>query len=117
MWPYCDLKAWLCGEIVLTALCEQVTCDSITAWEGGHPADTKADTLAIVFPRKGAPTTPLTSIAISKIVTSVLVANNLPPAICTTVCGGAEVGEAMARSKKINLLSFTGSTKVYMPSL
>lgn len=61
---------------------------------------------------KGAPTTPLTSIAISKIVASVLVTNNLPPAICTTVCGGAEVGEAMTRSKKINLLSFTGSTKV-----
>ena len=41
-------------------------------------------------------------------------ANNLPPAICTTVCGGAEVGEAMARDKRVSLLSFTGSTKVHM---
>ena len=62
--------------------------------------------------RKGAPSTPLSSIAISKIVGGVLEANSLPAAICTNVCGGAEVGEAMARDKKINLLSFTGSTKV-----
>ena len=62
--------------------------------------------------RKGAPSTPLSSIAISKIVGGVLEANSLPAAVCTNVCGGAEVGEAMARDKKINLLSFTGSTKV-----
>ena len=62
--------------------------------------------------RKGSPTTPLTSIAVSKVVQSVLVSNNLPPAICTTVCGGAEIGEAMAKDKRIGLLSFTGSTMV-----
>ena len=62
--------------------------------------------------RKGAPTTPLISVAITKIIQNVLSANDLPPAICTTVCGGAEIGEAMARDKRINLLSFTGSTKV-----
>ena len=64
--------------------------------------------------RKGAPSTPLSSIAVSKIVGGVLEANGLPPAICTNVCGGAEIGEAMARDKRINLLSFTGSTKVCM---
>ena len=36
----------------------------------------------------------------------------MPSAVCTNVCGGAEIGEAMARDKNINLLSFTGSTKV-----
>ena len=37
----------------------------------------------------------------------------MPAAVCTNVCGGAEIGEAMARDKNINLLSFTGSSKVY----
>ena len=62
--------------------------------------------------RKGAPSTPLTSIAISRIIQQVLETNSLPPAICTTVCGGVEIGEAMANDKGLDLLSFTGSTKV-----
>ena len=61
---------------------------------------------------KGAPSTPLTSVAVSKIVQEVLAANSISPAVCTTVCGGAEIGEAMANDKRIPLLSFTGSTKV-----
>lgn len=36
----------------------------------------------------------------------------MPAAVSTNVCGGAEIGDAMARDKNINLLSFTGSTKV-----
>ena len=63
--------------------------------------------------RKGAPTTPLTSIAISKIIQEVLSANDIPRGVCTTVCGGADIGEAMAKDKGVDLLSFTGSTKVY----
>ena len=65
--------------------------------------------------RKGAPSTPLTSIAVSKIIQDVLAANNIPPAVCTTVCGGAQIGETMAKDRRINLLSFTGSTKVKDP--
>lgn len=61
---------------------------------------------------KCAPTTPLTSIAVSRIVQGVLVANGLPPSVCTTVNGGAEVGSAMAHDRNVALLSFTGSTKV-----
>lgn len=38
--------------------------------------------------------------------------NNLPGAIFTTVCGGAEIGEAIAKDLRIPLVSFTGSTKV-----
>lgn len=71
--------------------------------------------IAVLLPllhRKGAPSTPLTSIAISRIIQQVLETNSLPPAICTTVCGGVEIGEAMANDKRLDLLSFTGSTKV-----
>ena len=42
----------------------------------------------------------------------VLRANDLPPAICTLVCGGADVGDAMAHDRRVDLLSFTGSTPV-----
>lgn len=61
---------------------------------------------------KGAPSTPLTSIAVTKVVQEVLVANSVSPAVCTTVCGGAEIGDAMAKDRKVPLLSFTGSTRV-----
>ena len=41
---------------------------------------------------KGAPTTPLTSIATTKIIAKVLESNNLPGAICSMICGLADVG-------------------------
>ena len=62
--------------------------------------------------RKGAPSTPLIHIAITKILEEVLVANSLPPAICSLVSGGAEIGQAIARDRRIPLVSFTGSTEV-----
>ena len=61
---------------------------------------------------KGAPSTPLTSIAVTKVVQEVLAANSVSPAVCTTVCGGAEIGDAMAKDRRVPLLSFTGSTRV-----
>ncbi|XP_014774152.1 alpha-aminoadipic semialdehyde dehydrogenase [Octopus bimaculoides] len=61
---------------------------------------------------KGAPSTPLTSIATTKIVQSVLEANSLPGAISSLVCGGADVGNLMATDERVNLLSFTGSTAI-----
>jgi len=39
-------------------------------------------------------------------------ANGLPPEICTLVCAGADVGQAMANDRRVDLLSFTGSTPV-----
>ncbi len=51
-------------------------------------------------------------LAVTKIVGEVLSANNLPGAICSTISGGADIGQTMADDKRINLLSFTGSTKV-----
>ncbi|GJN33884.1 hypothetical protein PR202_gb22512 [Eleusine coracana subsp. coracana] len=60
---------------------------------------------------KGAPTTPLITVAMTKIVASVLEKNNLPGAIFTAFCGGTEIGQAIARDSRIPLVSFTGSTK------
>lgn len=48
----------------------------------------------------------------TKIVAGVLEKNNLPGAILTTFCGGAEIGQAIAEDTRIPLVSFTGSTKV-----
>lgn len=61
---------------------------------------------------KGAPTTSLTSVATTKIVANVLEKNGLPGAICSLVCGGADIGSAMSKDKRLPLVSFTGSTTV-----
>ncbi|KAM9213124.1 alpha-aminoadipic semialdehyde dehydrogenase isoform 2-T2 [Leptosomus discolor] len=61
---------------------------------------------------KGAPTTSLISVAVTKIIAKVLEDNKVPGAICSLVCGGADIGTAMARDERMDLLSFTGSTKV-----
>ena len=61
---------------------------------------------------KGSETTPLTSIAITKILSQVLEANKLPTSICSLISGGPEIGAAMAESSEIDLISFTGSTQV-----
>ncbi|CAH9099131.1 unnamed protein product [Cuscuta epithymum] len=61
---------------------------------------------------KGAPTTPLVTIALTKIITGVLEKNNLPGAIFTAFCAGAEIGQAIAKDTRIPLVSFTGSSKV-----
>ncbi|XP_078718248.1 alpha-aminoadipic semialdehyde dehydrogenase isoform X1 [Lampetra fluviatilis] len=61
---------------------------------------------------KGAPTTPLTSVAVTRIVAEVLESNNLPGAICSLTTGGADIGTAIARDERIPLVSFTGSTPV-----
>ncbi|KAG9458108.1 hypothetical protein H6P81_002616 [Aristolochia fimbriata] len=61
---------------------------------------------------KGAPTTPLITIAMTEIVAGILERNNLPGGIFTSFCGGAEIGQAIAEDTRIPLVSFTGSTKV-----
>nr|CAI5846058.1 unnamed protein product [Callosobruchus analis] len=61
---------------------------------------------------KGAETTPLVSVATTKIVADVLERNKLPGAIAALCCGGADVGKAMAADNRIKLLSFTGSTHI-----
>ncbi|KAJ4953788.1 hypothetical protein NE237_030620 [Protea cynaroides] len=61
---------------------------------------------------KGAPTTPLITVAMTELVAEVLEKNNLPGAIFTSFCGGAEIGQAIAKDTRIQLVSFTGSSKV-----
>ncbi|KAL4195758.1 hypothetical protein AMTRI_Chr04g242680 [Amborella trichopoda] len=61
---------------------------------------------------KGAPTTPLITIAMTKIVADVLEKNNLPGGIFTSFCGGAEIGQQISQDTRIPLVSFTGSSKV-----
>lgn len=61
---------------------------------------------------KGAPSTPLVSVATTKIVASVLEKNKLPGAVSTLCCGGADIGEGIAKDERVPLVSFTGSTKV-----
>lgn len=60
---------------------------------------------------KGAPSTPLVSLATTKIVSKVLEANNLPP-IATLCQGGTDVGKMMVQDERVKLVSFTGSTAV-----
>lgn len=62
---------------------------------------------------KGASSTCLVTLATTKIVAEVLERNKLPGGIATTVIGsGATVGEAMIQDHRLNLISFTGSTKI-----
>ncbi|XP_016983506.2 putative aldehyde dehydrogenase family 7 member A1 homolog [Drosophila rhopaloa] len=57
---------------------------------------------------KGAPSTPLVSVATTKIVADVLRRNNLPPVV--SLCqGGTDVGQTLVADKRVNLVSFTGS--------
>lgn len=62
--------------------------------------------------RKGAPTTPLITVAVTKLIAEVFERNNLPGAIFTALCGGADIGHAIAKDTRIPLVSFTGSSKV-----
>ena len=57
--------------------------------------------------------TPLTAIAVQKIIGQVLKENNLPEGIFNLVIGrGSTVGERMLNDKRIPLVSLTGSTSV-----
>ncbi len=60
---------------------------------------------------KGAPSTPLVSIATTRIISNVLKRNNLPPTV--VLCqGGLDVGKKLVADERVKLVSFTGSTKV-----
>ncbi|VVC44310.1 Aldehyde dehydrogenase, glutamic acid active site,Aldehyde dehydrogenase N-terminal [Cinara cedri] len=61
---------------------------------------------------KGAPTTSLTSVATTKIITSVLEKNNIPGAVLSLCTGDVDIGVSMVNDKRVNLVSFTGSSTV-----
>ena len=61
---------------------------------------------------KGSEITPLTSIACTNLIAKVLNKENIPGEIASMIIGTGDVGEAMSLDNNIELLSFTGSTKV-----
>ncbi|PAV91882.1 hypothetical protein WR25_15629 isoform B [Diploscapter pachys] len=61
---------------------------------------------------KPAPSTPLVAVAVTKLIEDVLKKNNLPGGLCSLVCGEGDVGQALVKDKRVNLVSFTGSTEV-----
>lgn len=63
--------------------------------------------------RKGARTTPLVTIAVTNLVVNVLRRNGFTGAIFTSFCGGDEIGQAMATDRRISLVSFSGTSKVF----
>lgn len=53
---------------------------------------------------KGSHTTPLTSIATTKIVSQVLERNGIPGAVATLTCGGTDVGETIVNDKRYHFI-------------
>ncbi|PAV57082.1 hypothetical protein WR25_26140 isoform C [Diploscapter pachys] len=47
-----------------------------------------------------------------RLIEDVLKKNNLPGGLCSLVCGEGDVGQALVKDKRVNLVSFTGSTEV-----
>jgi acyl-CoA reductase-like NAD-dependent aldehyde dehydrogenase len=52
---------------------------------------------------KPSPSTPLCSIALTKIISSVLERNDIPGAVASLVTGGKDVGEALVESRDVEL--------------
>ena len=52
---------------------------------------------------KPSPSTPLCSIAVTKIVASVLEKNGVPGAVAGLVTGGKDVGEALVQSQDVDM--------------
>jgi aldehyde dehydrogenase family 7 protein A1 len=62
---------------------------------------------------KGASTTSLVTLAVTKVIAEVLERNKLPGGVLTTVIGsGKTIGEVLINDKRLELISFTGSSQV-----
>lgn len=62
---------------------------------------------------KGASTTSLITVAVTKIIAEVLERNKFPGGICSMVIGpGRTVGEMLIQDKRLSMISFTGSTQI-----
>jgi len=61
---------------------------------------------------KPSPSTPLCSIAVTKLVSGVLEKNGVPGAAAGLVTGGKDLGEALVQSREVDMVSFTGSENV-----
>lgn len=61
---------------------------------------------------KPAPSAALLSIATMHIINEVFEKHGVPKGVVTMCLGGADIGAAIAKDKRMNMVSFTGSTKV-----
>lgn len=61
---------------------------------------------------KPAPSTPLCSIAVTRIVAEVLEKNGVDGGVAALITGGHEVGEALCESEHVTMVSFTGSEHI-----
>jgi len=62
---------------------------------------------------KGASSTSLITIATTLVIAEVLEKNNCPPGVLATVLGGGRtIGELIINDKRLELISFTGSTSI-----
>ena len=63
---------------------------------------------------KPSPSTPLCSIAVTKIVASVLEKNGVPGAVAGLVTGGKDVGDALVQSQDVDMGEGSPSLDVYL---
>ena len=63
---------------------------------------------------KPSPSTPLCSIAVTKIVASVLEKNGMPGAVAGLVTGGKDVGDALVQSQDVDMGEGSPSLGVYL---
>jgi len=62
---------------------------------------------------KGASSTSLITVATTNVIAEVLERNQCPPGVLTTVLGGGRtIGEKIINDKRLELISFTGSTSI-----
>jgi len=62
---------------------------------------------------KGASSTSLVTLAVTRIIAEVLERNKLPGGIATTITGsGAAIGELFIKDHRLSMVSFTGSTEI-----
>jgi aldehyde dehydrogenase family 7 protein A1 len=63
---------------------------------------------------KPSPSTPLCSIAVTRIVASVLEKNGVPGAVAGLVTGGKDVGEALVQSQDVDMGEGSFSLDMYL---
>jgi hypothetical protein len=101
---------YMAGELISTVLLLKRFLNCESAWIGRNLAISMAAGNATIW--KPSPSTPLCSIAVTKIVASVLEKNGVPGAVAGLVSGGKDVGEALVQSQDVDMGE--GSISMYL---